>query len=195
MPYHPPLKIGSVEPFWPKIGHWEKMRYLFKMISTRPFPIDLALIHPRHNPEGPWHPPDTHQTPNRHLTDSLKCMFFGRKQRKSTSWILRLLFIIQLFSTSMTNILPKHLPNEERHHPDTLRHPPDTPKFSTFWPRLVTGRKGNSLIWRLLFNCLWLIWHLYSPRHLPDTPRYDPDTVRQPQTPSRHPPDKGVFTY
>ena len=92
MPYHPPLKIGSVEPFWPKIGHWEKMRYLFKMISTRPFPINLALIHPRHNPEGPWHPPDTHQTPNRHLTDSLKCMFFGRKQRKSTSWILRLLF-------------------------------------------------------------------------------------------------------
>ena len=66
MPYHPPLKIGSVEPFWPKIGHWEKMRYLFKMISTRPFPINLALIHPRHNPEGPWHPPDTYQTPNRH---------------------------------------------------------------------------------------------------------------------------------
>ena len=132
-PTTPRWKFRPKSLFWPKIGHWEKMKYLFKMISTRPFPIDLALIHPRHNPEGPWHPPDTHQTPNRHLTDSLKCMFFGRKQRKSTSWILRLLFIIQLFSTSMTNILPKHLPDEERHHPDTLRHPPDTPHTPQNW--------------------------------------------------------------
>ena len=183
----PPTPLWKLSPpglFWPKIGHWEKMRYLFKMISTRPFPIDLALIHPRHNPEGPWHPPDTHQTPNRHLTDSLKCMFFGRKQRKSTSWIL---FIIQLFWTSVTNILPIHLPDEERHHPDTLKHPPDTPKFSTFW----LWRKGNSLIWQLLLNCLWFIWHLYSPRHLSHTTRYDPDTHRHHldtlQTQSRHP--------
>ena len=76
-------------------------------------------------------------------------------------------------------------------HPQTPpRHPTYTPKFSTFWLRLVTGRKGNSLIWQLLFNCLWFIWHLYSPRHLLDTPRYDPDTVGDPQTPSRHSPDR-----
>ena len=30
---------------------------------------------------------------------------------------------------------------------------------------------------------------------MPDTPRYDPDTVRHPQTPSRHPPGIGVFNY
>ena len=177
MPYHPPLKIGSVEPFWPKIGHWEKMRYLFKMISTRPFPINLALIHPRHNPEGPWHPPDTQQTPYRQP----KMHVFWPKTEKEHQ--LNITTLIQLFWTSVTNILPIHLPDEERHHPDTLRHPPDTPKFSTFWPRLVTGRKGNSLIWRLLFNCLWFIWHLYSPRHLPATLRHHPDTLDIIQTP------------
>ena len=99
---------------------------------------------------------------------------------------LNITTLIQLFWTSVTNIIPIHLPDEERHHPDTLRHPPDTPKFSTFWPRLVTGRKGNSLIWRLLFNCLWFIWHLYSPRHLPpqDMIQTPSDTHRHPQTPT-----------
>ena len=51
---------------------------------------------------------------------------------------------------------------------------------------LATGRKGNSLIWRLLFNCLWFIWHLNSPRHLPDTPRMIKTPTDTIQTPPRH---------
>ena len=86
---------------------------------------------------------------------------------------------------------PDSIQTPSRHLLDTFqtpsRHPTDTPKCNTFWPWEVTGRKGNSLIWWLLFDCLWFIWHLYSPRYLPDTPRYDPDTVRHPQAPSRHP--------
>ena len=38
---------------------------MLKIISTVLFAIDLALIYPKHNPEGPWHPPDTQQTPYR----------------------------------------------------------------------------------------------------------------------------------
>ena len=88
----------------------------------------------------------------------------------------------------------RQYPESPKHPADTFQTPSryltDTPKFSTFWPWEVTGRKSNSLIWRLLFNCLWFIWHLYSPRHLQDTPRYDPDTVGNPQIPSRHSPDR-----
>ena len=58
-------------------GHWEKMQYMLKMISTGLLAIDLALIYPKHNPEGPWHPSDTQQTPHRHLPDSVKYTFFG----------------------------------------------------------------------------------------------------------------------
>ena len=129
MPYHPPLKIGSVEPFWPKIGHWEKMRYLFKMISTRPFPIDLALIHPRHNPEGPWHPPDTYQTPNRH------------PQAPPDTPTHRRFYALEVTGRTMQylSVMTKYdfywiasIPDSIQSHPNTLqtpsRHPPDTPQ-------------------------------------------------------------------
>ena len=193
MPYHPPLKIGSVEPFWPKIGHWEKMRYLFKMISTRPFPINLALIHPRHNPEGPWHPPDTQQTPYRQPKMHVFWPKTEKEHQLNITTLIHYSTVFNFYDKYTPQTLARWGKTPSRHPQTPPRHPTYTPKFSTFWLRLVTGRKGNSLIWQLLFNCLWFIWHLYSPRHLPDTPRYDPDTVRHPQTPSRHPPD--ISTY
>ena len=109
--------------FWPKIGHWEKMRYLFKMISTRPFPIDLALIHLRHNPEGPWHPPDTQQTPNWHLTDSLKCMFFWpktghcEKSQYMVKWYLQVCFqwIWHQYTSNTTQSVQDTLQTANRH--------------------------------------------------------------------------------
>ena len=74
-----------------------------------------------------------------------------------------------------------------RHLTDTLQTPHRHPKCSTFWPWEVTGRKGIMTTSNQLFM---ILWHLYSPRHLLDTPRYDPDTVGDPETPSRHSPDR-----
>merc|ERR1712051_433488 len=37
-------------------------------MGTRPFPIDLALIHPRHNPEGPRSPPHVYAAPQTQQT-------------------------------------------------------------------------------------------------------------------------------
>ena len=117
MPYHPPLKIGSVEPFWPKIGHWEKMRYLFKMISTRPFPIDLALIHLRHNPEGPWHPPDTQLTPYR---QPKMHVLLAENRSLWEKPIYGKMILAGLFSMNLASIYLKHNPECPRHPPDTL---------------------------------------------------------------------------
>ena len=83
------------------------------------------------------------------------------------------------------------IPDSTQSHPHALqtpsRHPPDTSQTPQNLALFGCGRKGNSLIWRLLFNCLWSIWHLNSPRHFLDTPRYDPDSLRHPHTPSRPP--------
>ena len=88
---------------------------------------------------------------------------------KGTSWLKRCpLEIYQL-------IWHYNPPDSIQSHLNTLqtpyRHPTDTPKCSTFWLWEVTGRKGYSLIWRLLFNCLWFIWQIYSRRYLLDTPQ------------------------
>ena len=53
---------------------------MLKMISTGLFAIDLALMYPKHNPEGPWHPPDTQQTPHRRLPDSVKYTFLAENR-------------------------------------------------------------------------------------------------------------------
>ena len=96
--------------------------------------------------------------------------------------------LLSLFITSQTvsRVTQSHsdtIKTPSRHRPDT----PQTPENRALFCSLeATGSKGNSLIWRHMFNCLWFIWHLNSPRHLPDTSRYDPDTHRHnPDTP-RH---------
>ena len=51
-----------------------------------------------------------------------------------------------------------------------------TQGISSFLPWEITGRKGNRLIWQLIFNCLWFIWHLYHPH----------TSARHPKIWSRH---------
>ena len=127
MPYHPPLKIGSARLFWPKIGHWEKMRYMLKMISTGLFAIDLALIYPKHNPEGPWHPPDTQQTPSRQRKIHIFWLKIGHWEKMK--YMLKTV-VIGLFSIDFVFLPPRQYPDSPRHHLDTPqtphRHPTDT---------------------------------------------------------------------
>ena len=126
--------------FWPNIGHWEKMSYLFKMISTRPFPIDLALIHLRHNPEGPWHPPDTHQTPNRHPTDTQLIPYRQPKMHvllaENRSLCVKPIYgkmiLAGLFSMNLASIYLKHNPECPRHPPDSQQTLPDSHKYTIF---------------------------------------------------------------
>ena len=141
----------------------------------------------RYYPDTIHTPPDTTQTPSRHPQTPQHIGVLrirGHWKNNSISECYDQIWWLWIAS----------IPDSIQSHPNTLqtpsRHLTNTPKFSTFWLWGVTGRKGNSLIWQLLFNCLWFIWHLYSPRHLLDTPRYDPDTVGDPQTPSRHSPDR-----
>ena len=116
-PTTPLWKSGPSSLFWPKIGHWEKMRYLFKMISTRPFPIDLALIHLRHNPEGPWHPPDTQQTPYRQPKMHVFWLKLGHWR---IMWYVVIIISVKLFFNSLGINIPKPNPGGPRHPPDTL---------------------------------------------------------------------------
>ena len=110
--------------------------------------------------------------------------------RKRTSWLKTCLlnFCQLIWHYNPPDSIQSH-PTPSRHLPDTLqtpsRHPTDTQKFSTFWPWEVTGRKGNSLIWWLLFNCLWFIWHLYSP----DICQTPPDMIQTASDTHRHHPD------
>ena len=115
-PTTPLWKLGPPRLLWPKIGHWEKMRYMLKMISTGLFAIDLALIYPKHNPEGPWHPPDTQQTPHRHLPDSVKYTFFGWKWATGRKWNTCLKqWSLDCFQLILCFYLP-----------DNIQTPPDT---------------------------------------------------------------------
>ena len=66
-----------------------------------------------------------------------------------------------------------------------------TQGISSFLPWEVTGRKGNSLIWQLIFNCLWFIWHLYPP-DICQTPQ---DMIQTPSDIHRHHPDTPQTFY
>ena len=164
------------------------MKYMLKTVVIGLFSIDFVFLpprqypdSPRHHPDTPRHHPDTIQTPP-HI--GVLRIRGHCKNNAISKWYDQIWFVLDSQYT-------RQYPESPKHPPDTVqtpsRHPTDTPKFSTFW----LWRKGNSLIWQLLFNCLWFIWHLYSPRHLPHTPRYDPDTHRHhpdtPQTQFRHP--------
>ena len=72
MPYHPPLKIAAEERFFPKNGHWEKMKYMLKTVVIGLFSIDFVFLPPRQYPDSPRHHLDTPQTPHRHPTDTLQ---------------------------------------------------------------------------------------------------------------------------
>ena len=152
--------------------------------------MDLASIHPGHNREGPKHPTDTNRHPHRHPQTPPDTpthrRFYALEVTGRTMQYLSVMTKYDLYWIAS-------IPDSIQSHPNTLqtpsRHPPDTPQTPQNLVLFGCGRKGNSLIWLLLFNFLWFIWHLYSPRHLLDTPRYDPDTVGDPQTPSRHSPD------
>ena len=88
---------------------------------------------------------------------------------------------------------PTHLPDTPRPHPDTPGHYPDTLRYRRFCALEGTGIKSNSLILRLLFNCFQSIWHLHSPRYLPETHRTHPDTIQRPPDTIPTPSDKGCF--
>ena len=112
-PTTPRWKFWPKSLFWPKIGHWEKMRNMIKMISTRLFAIDLALIYPKHNPEGPWHHPDT-PTHRR---------FYALEVTGRTMQYLSAMTKYDFYWIAS-------IPDSIQSHPNTLqtpsRHPPDT---------------------------------------------------------------------
>ena len=159
--------------------YYDSNATVFNLVTTRHLP-DTLRNHPdtpRHHSDTPRHHPDT----PRH-----RCFYALEVYWKSNS-ISECYDQIWFFWIAS-------IPDSIQSHPHALqtlsRHPPDTSQTPQNLALFGCGRKGNSLIWRLLFNCLWFIWHIYSPRHLLDTPRYDPDTVGDPQTPSRHSPDR-----
>ena len=138
---------------------------------------------PRHHPDTTRHHPDT----TRHHPDTpTHRRFYALEVTRITMQYLSVMTKYDFYWIAS-------IPDSIQSHPNTLqtpsRHPPNTPQTPQNLVPFGCGRKDNILIWRLLFNFLWFIWHLYSPRHLLDTPRYDPDTVGDPQTPSRHSPD------
>ena len=168
-PTTPLWKLGPSSLFWPKIGHWEKMRYLFKMISTRPFPIDLALIHLRHNPEGPWHPPDTQQTPNWHLRDGLKCMFFWpktghcEKSQYMVKWYLQVCFqwIWHQYTSNTTQSVQDTLQTANRHFQTAINT-----QFSVFKHAFVCFKLFTTMMYFILEHkiCTLLTQFLKAPQ-------------------------------
>ena len=144
------------------------MRYLFKMISTRPFPIDLALIHLRHNPEGPWHPPDTQQTPNWHLTDSLKCMFFWpktghcEKSQYMVKWYLQVCFqwIWHQYTSNTTQSVQDTLQTANRHFQTAINT-----QFSVFKHVFVCFKLFTTMMYFILEHniCTLLTQFLKAP--------------------------------
>ena len=70
MPYHPPLKIAAEERFFPKNGHWEKMKYMLKTVVIGLFSIDFVFLPPRQYPDSPRHHPDTPRQKHLHVSES-----------------------------------------------------------------------------------------------------------------------------
>ena len=160
-------------------GYYDSYATVFNLVNTRQLPDTL-----RHHPDTPRHHPDT----SRHHPDTPTHRgFYASEVTGRTMQYLSVMTIYDFYWIAS-------IPDSIQSHPNALqtpsRHPPDTSQTPQNLALFGCGRKGNSLIWRLLFNHLWTIWHVNSPRHLLDTPRYDPDTVGDPQTPSRHSPDR-----
>ena len=163
-------------------GYYDSYATVFNLVNTRQLPDTL-----RHHPDTPRHHPDT----SRHHPDTPTHRgFYALEVTGRTMQYLSVMTKYDFYWIAS-------IPDSIQSHPHALqtpsRHPPDTSQTPQNLALFGCGRKRNSSIWRLLYNCLWFIWHLYSPRHLPDTPRYHPDSVRHshaldvPQTQSRHP--------
>ena len=164
-------------------GYYDSYATVFNLVNTRQLPDTL-----RHHPDTPRHHPDT----SRHHPDTPTHRgFYASEVTGRTMQYLSVMTIYDFYWIAS-------IPDSIQSHPNALqapsRHPPDTSQTPQNLALFGCGRKGNSLIWQLLFNRLWsmicycyilISWHPginTTPdtlRHHPDTTRHHPDTLRK----------------
>ena len=147
MPYHPPLKIAAEERFFPKNGHWEKMKYMLKTVVIGLFSIDFVFLPPRQYPDSPRHHPDTPRhhpdTPRHHPDTPTHRRFYALEVTGRTMQYLSAMTKYDFYWIAS-------IPDSIQSHPNALqtpsRHPPDTSQTPQNLALFGCGRKGNSLI-------------------------------------------------
>ena len=169
-PTTPLSKLRPKGVFFPKTATGRKWNTCLKQWSLDCFQLILCFYLPDNiqtPPDTIQTPPDTTQTPPDTIQtppDTPTHRRFTHQRSLEEQCNIWVLWPNMIFLDSQYT---RQYPESPKHPADTFqtpsRHLTDIPKFSTFWLWEVTGRKDNSLIWRLLFNSLWFIWHLTPP--------------------------------